>query len=231
MWFETIEILSLTQNKATQRITFDAQVLYPYFEKGQSVQLYAGHFINWEYTNVAFPAFQPFPFLAIYMPLSNRIMEKLIFKLRSRFGSILIKAGKVKDEIQPWLQKQYMVALGADQSPSNLNHALWTYYLNQPTAFTEGPWIRSVALNQPGFYLRTQKIKRGHYKLTVELFEATPAQKTPGELLNKFVELLERDIKAEPTLYLWTHKRWKKNWNAQYKDKWVGVLPPPLISN
>lgn len=227
LWFEMIEILSLSHKKAAQRIIFDGKVLEPYFKSGKSVQLYAGHFINWEYTNVAFPAFQPFPFLAIYMHLSNRVMEQLVFKLRSRFGSILLRAGHIKEAMVPWQHKQYMVALGADQSPSNLDHALWLYYLNQPTAFIEGPWVRAVALNQPGFYLRTTRIKRGQYKLTVELFEEQPALKTPGELLQKFVQLLERDIYSTPSQYLWTHNRWKKRWNNSYRNKWIDKQPPP----
>ncbi len=227
LWVEMIKVLSMSAKTAQKRVQLSYDCLLPFYESGKSAQFYTGHFMNWEYINVCVPFYQPYTFLGIYTHLSSPVMERLVFKLRSRFGSVLLRAGHIKEKMKNWHHKQYLMGLGADQSPSNPNEALWLTYLNQPTGFIEGPWKRAVQLGQPTFYLKVSKPKRGYYQFTFIPFEEKPADKTPAELLQKFVHMLEEDIHANPALYLWTHKRWKKPWLDAYLPKWVDKKHKP----
>lgn len=226
-WLEMIKMLRLSKSAAAKRIQCNFSILDQYIDSGQSVQLYAGHFMNWEYVNVAVPAFQPIPFLGIYMPLSNKNLEKIIFNIRSRFGTILLKAGSMKTDMVPWLQKQYIMGLGADQSPGDPTAAFWLYYMHQPTAFVKGPWVRACQLQQPSIYLQCLKVKRGYYAFNMLPFAVPANEDSPEARVRLFASMLEKDILANPANYLWSHKRWKKHWNSSYANAWVDAAPMP----
>jgi KDO2-lipid IV(A) lauroyltransferase len=96
----------------------DTSLLQKLYEQGRIVQPMGGHMFNWELLNMTIPANQPFPFLAVYMPLSGKAIDRLIYKIRRRFGTVLINTTRVKEQMQPWLGRQYIIVLGADQRPS-----------------------------------------------------------------------------------------------------------------
>ncbi|HSK13412.1 MAG TPA: hypothetical protein VK907_09365 [Phnomibacter sp.] len=227
-WVEMIKVFSMTPAQAQRRIECDFSIVEKWHKEGKSVQVVGGHFMNWEYLPVAVPLFQPFVALAIYMPVSNKVMDRIVFDLRSRFGMVLLRAGRMQEEMKPWHEKQYLMVVGADQSPSDPSNAYWLNFCNRPTGFIRGPWQRAVKDAQPYAFFHIQKLRRGYYKFSMEAFEEQPRGKDPATLAMKYAKMLEADIKANPDLYLWSHKRWKKPWKAEYIPLWVDGTPPPM---
>jgi KDO2-lipid IV(A) lauroyltransferase len=228
VWVEMIKIFSMSEADALKRLKFDFSLMDKWYPTGKSVQIVGGHFMNWEYLPVAIPLGQPYTALAIFMPLSNPVFDRVVFKLRSRFGLVLLRAGNMQEEIKPWIDKQYMMIVGADQSPSNPDSSFWLNFCNKPAGFIKGPWIRAVRQEQPYIYMTIRKPKRGHYEFKMYPFADNPADFTPEELALKYARTLEEDIRQMPELYLWTHNRWKKPWKAEYVSKWVDTEPPPV---
>lgn len=227
VWFEMIKIISMSKEVAAKRIQCDFQLLNKYYEQGKSVQIVGGHFMNWEYINVSLPLFQPYTPLAIYMPLSNKVMERLVFYIRSRFGMVLLKAGQLSHQIKEWKDKPYAMVVGADQSPSNPGAAYWLWFCNKPAGFIDGPWKRAVTRHEPYVYFSIRKLRRGFYTFSIRPFEENPMHYTSEQLVLKYAQLLEQEIRATPENYLWTHKRWKKGWKAEYATQWVDERPLP----
>jgi KDO2-lipid IV(A) lauroyltransferase len=228
VWVEMIKIFSMSEADAAKRMKIDASLAEKWYATGKSVQIVGGHFMNWEYLPVAMPLFQPYPSLAIFMPLKSPLMDKLVFRLRSRFGMVLLRAGIMQEEIKPWLNKQYLMIVGADQSPSNPDSAYWLNFCNKPAGFIKGPWIRAVRQEQPYIYMTIRKPKRGHYEFKMFPFADNPSNFSPEELARKFAYTLEKDIREMPELYLWTHNRWKKPWKPEYLQRWVDTAPPKV---
>jgi KDO2-lipid IV(A) lauroyltransferase len=52
--------------------------------------------------------------------------------------------------------------------------------------------------------------KRGYYVGTFHLICEDASKTEENEVTNKYFTLLEKNIKEEPYLWLWTHKRWKR---------------------
>jgi Kdo2-lipid IVA lauroyltransferase/acyltransferase len=227
VWVEMIKIFSMSEAEAAKRMKVDFSLAEEWFAKGKSIQIVGGHFMNWEYLPVAVPLFQSYTAIAIYMPLSNGVLDRVVYRLRSRFGLVLLRAGNMQEEIKPWINKQYMMIVGADQSPSNPDSSYWLNFCNKPTGFIKGPWIRAVRQGQPYIYMTIRKPKRGHYEFKMFPFADDPAAFSPEELALKYANTLEDDIRQMPDLYLWTHNRWKKPWKPEYTSKWVDTLPPP----
>jgi KDO2-lipid IV(A) lauroyltransferase len=165
------------------------------------------------------------------MPLKNKTMDELVFNLRSKFGMVMLRAGNMAKEIQDWKNKQYMMIVGADQSPSNPEATYWLNFCNRPTGFIKGPFIRAVRQGQPHIYLYIRKPKRGYYEFKAVPFVDDPSKISPEEFTLKFVKMLEADIREAPELYLWTHNRWKKPWKTEYAGKWIDSAPLPTTTS
>ena len=58
-------------------------------------------------------------------------------------------------------------------------------------------------------YMSFEQGSPGKYKARFETICTDPAEMTPEEIMSKYYSLLARDIKAQPSNYLWSHKRWK----------------------
>lgn len=226
-WMETIKFMTISTKEVQSMVQCDYSLFEEIHASGKSCQTMSGHFMNWELYNVTMPAFQPLTFLGIYMRLSSPAMEKLFRRLRGRFGSVLIPADEVKNGLEKYMQQPYMLALGADQSPSKPERADWMYFLQQPTAFPTGPSKNACRTNLPVVFTWLQKVKRGRYILHVEMLEKEPANIGPHAMTHKYVHRLQEVIQQYPDNYLWSHRRWKHAWQPAFASQWIDKKPMP----
>jgi KDO2-lipid IV(A) lauroyltransferase len=96
----------------------------------------------------------------------------------------------------------------ADQTPQK-NNAYWTTFLNQETPIFWGTEIIAKKLNYPIIYFSIRQPKRGFYEITPELLCDNPSQTKTGEISVMHTNRLEQDIKEQPEIWLWSHRRWK----------------------
>ena len=76
--------------------------------------------------------------------------------------------------------------------------------------------------NIPAVFLAVSKTRRGHYHMRCILVENNPASLPEGELTRRYVAILEKEIRDNPSAYLWSHKRWKNSWKEDYAKLWIG---------
>ncbi|MEO6718842.1 MAG: lysophospholipid acyltransferase family protein [Ferruginibacter sp.] len=226
-WIETIKLLSISKESMNKRTTGNFEVFHNLYGTGKAVQLNLGHFFNWEIMTLHAGINQPYTFLTVYMPQSSKIMDRLIMKIRGKWGNPLIPSTEMARAIIPWRKKQYLIALGADQSPLDSENAYWLPFLNQPTGFAKGPEKYARGQNIPVVMMTTTRPKRGHYHFEYFLLSEDPKSLPDGELIRRYVHHLEKNIHLQPDLYLWSHKRWKRKWDPAYQKLWVGLQPPP----
>jgi len=226
-WIETIKLLSISKRSMNKRISGNFDVFYQLHSTGKSVQLNLGHFFNWEIMTLHAGINQPYTFLTVYLPQSNKIMDELIKHIRGRWGNPLISSTDMARAIIPWRKKQYLLALGADQSPVDSENSYWLYFLNQPAGFVKGPEKFARGQNIPVVMMTTTRPKRGHYHFDYFLLSDNPGSLSEGELIRRYVRHLEENIRLQPDLYLWSHKRWKRPWKPEYEKLWVDDVPVP----
>jgi KDO2-lipid IV(A) lauroyltransferase len=99
--------------------------------------------------------------------------------------------------------------MAADQSPSNIERAIWTSFLGIETACLHGPEAYAKKTNMPVLYLKISKPKRGYYSLEFEELINNPEKCKPNEITNVYFSRLEQDILNQPEYWLWSHRRWK----------------------
>ena len=62
-------------------------------------------------------------------------------------------------------------------------------------------------------YLGMRRLPGGKYEMVHIPICEDASKMEVGDIMKRYYELLEADIKADPANYLWTHKRWKWNYN------------------
>ena len=214
-FLETIKFISISNSEYEKRFTSNVEVLNDLYKTGQNVQIMAGHFFNWEYANWGVAKYGQYPFIAVYMPLSNRFFDKLILQMRARFGSIMIPATQFKTQFHQYANKgSYAMALAADQNPSNPMKAFWVPFFGKNTPFVKGPEKGAILNNTAQVFVHFYSTKRGYYHMEYTLMTTTPKEFKEGALTAMYVKILEEKIKLEPANYLWSHRRFKYDYDA-----------------
>jgi KDO2-lipid IV(A) lauroyltransferase len=177
--------------------------------QGQSVLLAAAHQCNWEWMLLALSLELGYPLDAAYKPLVDSWAEREMKKVRSRFGSRLVPA---KDLLADIIKRRGIVravAMVADQEPTTSEHKHWTRFLNRDTAFYMGPEEIARVTRFPTFFIGLRRTERGHYEMQFTPLWSKGEVLAAGALIERYVQLVEAQIRAAPADWPWSHKRWK----------------------
>jgi KDO2-lipid IV(A) lauroyltransferase len=219
MIVETFKLLTMSKKELQRRFICDLTVLHELYRQGKSCQLHLGHNFNWEWANLFCMQGVGYPFLVVYMPITNKAVDRLFRHFREKFGSTLIPANDMRDSMTPWLDKQYLIALVADQNPGNVRRCYWFPFLNKMTAFYKGPELAAKRHDIPVVFADIRKPKRGYYKAELKLMFEEPLKVPEGGITEAFVQFLEKNIREQPEVWVWSHRRWKHNYNDHIKDE------------
>ena len=215
-FIETIKFISANPAFFRRHFGADYSIVDEVYKLGRPVQVHVGHNFNWELVNLGAVRMLPQPVLGVYLPLNNKIFDRLFRYLRSRFGTILIAATRMRQEMLPWRGKQYVLGLIADQSPPGPDKAYWVKFFGKTTAFLKAPEDAARRNNLPVLFGHFTKVKRGHYRGHMELCTTEPSSFAPGQITNLYAQYLERVMSEQPEMWLWSHRRWKLDWKEEY---------------
>lgn len=215
MMVETIKLLTISPQQLRRRFDCDLTVLQQLYEQGKSCQLHLGHNFNWEWANLFCIQGVQFPFLVVYMPITSKAVDRFFRHFRERSGSTLLPANDIRNAMAPWLHKQYLIALVADQNPGDPRRCYWFPFLNKMTAFYKGPEMSARRNNIPVVFADIRKVKRGYYKAGLSLAFENPLEVPEGKITEAFVQFLEKNIREQPEVWVWSHKRWKHEWKGR----------------
>ena len=224
---EMIKIFSWNEKEICRRMKGNIEVINEWAGKEQSIQLVLGHYFNWELANLSWAANMKIPFLGVYAPLKNKTMDRIVRKMRSKTGTVLIPANDFKRGFVQNMKKQYVLGLVADQNPRKLESAWWLRFFGKEVPIVKGPAKASIARNTVVVYVDFYKVKRGYYEYKMELITSTPAEFSEEELARLIIKKIEDSIRARPANYLWTHRRWKRSWKKEYAPYWIDTTPMP----
>ena len=61
----------------------------------------------------------------------------------------------------------------------------------------------------PVIYIQNDRVKRGYYKTKIHVLTESPRDLPDYQITDMFLEVLEKQIRANPEYYFWTHNRFK----------------------
>ena len=171
----------------------------------------SSHYNNWEWMVLSLSMQFSHQGVGVGKANSNKVFEKIINRSRTRYGTKVVFADKVRE----WIENNdktgklcaYMML--SDQNPPNVEKSYKTRFLNQPSAIIYGSEYFAKKYDFPVFYYVVKQTKRGYYTIEIEKITDTPTQTPHGAITEKYVRCLERDICQRPEFWLWSHRRWK----------------------
>jgi len=224
-FIETIKMVSMSEEQFDKRCTVNADALNEMAARGKNVQIHSGHQMNWEYANWAFAKHMRIPWIGIYQPIGNSAMNKLFFKMRSRYHSKLISTKDFKNVMHTLFKSQYSIGLAGDQN-TNPTSGYWLYFFSKPVPFITGPEKGATKNNAAVFFANFTKGKRGYFHIHTKLVVENAAEVPAGELTRLYRDFLEETIRKDPGNYLWSHRRWRHEYKDEYKDRWIDTRLP-----
>jgi Kdo2-lipid IVA lauroyltransferase/acyltransferase len=211
IFLETVKILTISEQELKARMAKgNVKVLEDYYAQDKSIILAFGHFGNWEMGAISYQT-EKFPHgKGVYKPMSNTFFDELMIKIRTRFGGDVYPMEEVVAKIRENINQQSAVGLIADQNPSSHN-AYWYKILGRETPVFTSVEMIAKRFDFPVVYYKIDRLGRGMYQYNAELLSDRPSATGKFEITHKYFELIERDIKQDPSNWLWTHNRWKRS--------------------
>lgn len=212
---ETVKLLHISDGEMSRRMKFDnPEILDELVNKGRNVAVYFSHCGNWEWAPSVTLHCHPnveTAYCQVYRPLKNVAMDVLMLSIRSRFGSISIPKSLVLRRLIELRRKGLASVTGfmSDQKPSHGDPTLPLYFLGRPTAFITGTEQLARRLNMAAVYWDMYKDRRGYYHINTRLIAEDVASTAEGYTTRTYASMLEETITRNPSIWLWTHKRWK----------------------
>ncbi len=208
---EGVKNFTISKNELSKRMIVDnPEILDDLYAKNKSVILVSGHYNNWEWLVTSQNYLFEHQALGIGMPLSNKFWDEKINNHRSRFGMKVVHAKNFKEVISKEVNSPIAILVLGDQSPPDSNKSYWMNFLHQQTAVLFGT---EQMANEYGFsvvFFAMEKVKRGFYKMRLELITEDPKSMNWGEITESHTKLLEKEINLKPQFWIWSHKRWKR---------------------
>ena len=206
---EIIKLLSISKDELNKRFTFsNINVIKQALKKNKSVIVVVGHYGNWEWALRSASNLIDTKIIGVYKRINNTIFEWLLLKIRSNTNVLPVEIKSLPRELVNNNEKK-IYAMVADQSPTLEQSNVRINFLNRDTLVYTGVEKISKKYNMPVFYLNIKLTSKGYYESTFEEINSKNINGKKIEITKEFFSKLENQIKSEPRLWLWSHKRWK----------------------
>jgi len=213
MFFEAIKLLTIKPNEVQNRFKINnLSLLTKHLKNNENIMLYTAHQGNWEWLTTV-PLFLNVNCNTLYKPLSNTYFNDLFILMRERFNVHCIPSNEGYRHLLH-LKNNNIVSMNCvigDQSPLGKSGKQQTIFFNQQTSFFTGAAKIAKKTDSAIFIPYLKKIKRGSYELFFENIANQAATLNEQNIIDLYANKLEKVIEKYPELYLWTHKRWKRD--------------------
>lgn len=209
---ETVKLLTISQANMAKMVRIEnLHIVLERINKGELVIGLTAHFFNWEAHLLGIMAHVQKRCEVVYLKVNNPFFENLMRVLRSRFGGKLVERKQFQRNFLRERNSPRLIVLAADQRPQHSEHRYWNTFMNRETAFFEGAEKIAKKFNHTVIYSHVTKPKRGHYVFTYEIIEQPPFEGENHSITDGFIRRTEKNIRQEPSLYLWSHNRWRES--------------------
>jgi KDO2-lipid IV(A) lauroyltransferase len=208
---ESVKAFSISEKEMSKRYTYKNPELVNNFTKqGRSIALVAAHQANWEWS-ISLPLVLEGNVSGAYTKLGNPYFEKVIRSSREKYGIIGYKTSEtVKGMQNNFAEKtQGLYILLSDQSPQLHKTFYWNEFFGVQVPMHTGAEMLAKRFDLVVINYITRKVKRGYYETEFQLITDTPKEFEDYQITDKYTRLTENNIKQQPALYLWSHKRFK----------------------
>lgn len=224
---ETLKLASMSEKEMRRRMRFEGlDEVNADLRRGRCVSLFLGHYGNWEWvSSMPLHLWRGAHPCQIYHHLHNRTAAYIFEKLRTRFGATNIPMEDTLTVIgHDWRDGvPNICGYIADQSPKYASLHHFVQFFGRETAVLTGTERISRLVHAPVYYCEMTRPSRGRYVCRFIRMTDDASALPKFELTDDYWRRLEAQIRREPSLWLWSHRRWKHTavrFRVLYPDDW-----------
>ena len=219
IFVDTINLAGLTPEKGRSLLTVKGLEEQKERVGGRDWIAMTAHFGCWEYCSF-WGLYDPTQIVvAVYHPLRSRIVEAFYQRLRNGDYATTVA---MKESLRFYLRnraggiggRNLVMGLIADQNPPRRPDSRWFRFLNQDTIFFDGGEKLARRCQLPVYFMKMERLRRGRYEMSFELIYDGKEEVAEYEITQRYVRMLEAEIRRRPELWMWSHRRWKHKRNA-----------------
>ena len=150
----------------------------------------------------------------IYLKLDNKSADCIMMQIREKRGCTPIEMHKLLREavrLRKESSKAEVYCMLADQKPSWRSLQFYTDFFGHNTPFLIGSEKIARKFAYPVYYADITMPSRGHYNIRLLPITTNAQCCEEGFVSREYVKLLEANIIKQPSIWLWSHNRFK--WN------------------
>ena len=219
IFVDTINLAGLTPEKGRSLLTVKGLEEQKERVGGRDWIAMTAHFGCWEYCSF-WGLYDPTQIVvAVYHPLRSRIVEAFYQRLRNGDYATTVA---MKESLRFYLRnraggiggRNLVMGLIADQNPPRRPDSRWFRFLNQDTIFFDGGEKLALRCQLPVYFVKMERLRRGRYEMSFEQIYDGKEEVAEYEITERYVRMLEAEIRRRPELWMWSHRRWKHKRNA-----------------
>lgn len=210
---ESLKMFTISRKEMLRRVKFvNVEEVDDLMRNGKSISLFLGHYGNWEWmSSIPLHINKEVVAAQIYHKLSNKNMDRLMLYVRERMGAVCVEMRKTARYVNELATENKVCIIGfiADQSPRKKDSRYFLHFLNHNTPVLTGTEKITKHYDFGAFFLDVRRVKRGYYEARFVKMHDNPKSLPDFELTAIYYQMLEKCIRTQPELYLWSHNRFR----------------------
>ncbi|MBN1299776.1 MAG: lysophospholipid acyltransferase family protein [Melioribacteraceae bacterium] len=182
-------------------------------EQGEGVILLTAHFGNWELGAVSFGLKLGKQINVLAKKQKNEFVAEKMKSIREKFGNKEILLGSSVKELYSTLKNGGVVGVVGDQRAPR--DSIKVNFFNQVTPVFRGFATIALKLNSPVFVVLIARENYGKYRVYIEQIDysdlGTRGEESEKKLLQRYIDILQKNIIKYPEQWFWMHNIWKYN--------------------
>lgn len=214
IFVDTLDLAHLTSRKWHRSLTIRGLEEHRQRVEGRDWIAMTAHFGCWEYSSF-WGLYVPSQIIvAVYHPLRSKIMEAFYQRLRNGDHATTVSMNEslrffLRNRGKGLHGRNLVMGLIADQNPPRRPDSHWFRFLNQDTIFFDGGEKLALRCHLPVYFVKMDRLSRGRYEMSFAPIYDGVEPVAENEITERYVRLLEAEIRRRPELWIWSHKRWK----------------------
>lgn len=215
-FFEMAKTMTISDAEIKKRFVFtNFEVIHELEKQQKSTVVLIGHYASYEWLLLMHRFLDTQKGYGIYKPIKNKYFDRLVKKMRSRFNAELIGTREVIPAMRNNIRNGIHGFYGfiTDQSPKKQSATHWAKFFDMEVPVHVGGEMLAKKIGLNIIFAKLEKTGRGYYKCTFDVVEGNIKEVPNFDITDRFMHMLQEQIKEVPQYYLWTHKRFKHRRN------------------
>lgn len=222
IWFSGSSYERLRKNRI-MTVT-NPEVVSEYYSRFPSITLLSTHCGNWEMTGGLLGCEDPDgerisvsekAISVVYKKMTSEVADR-VFAL-NRVAPLELVGTECEVESRNILRysirhkdEKRIYIYPADQAPYKGagRHPIGKFMSQDTTAMLGSAGV-ACKLSHAVIYMKMKRVERGQYEISFIPICENASEFTPEEIIRKYYDLLEQEIRETPCNWLWSHNRWK----------------------